>query len=253
MTTTFLAPDGFLNTEAFIELAREIDKFATSEGMKPSTIYFTPKIVPKFDKAKAKAGGDAWTKKRALVVKTKSRAPVAGSRMRMVVQLRLYKGIEDPELGFNKDIAAALKAIAQHNKTAERIIASMKKEGAKVRERAAKEFDKNIDCVINTILKVDDDVIDGVDYAVGTSMMGKTLIVKLPNGGFVSIGKSDAEKFKKARESANASDEEAAPARRPRSSAKAAPAAPVKRSRAAKEEAAPAAPTRRKPSARTPR
>ena len=47
---------------------------------------------------------------------------------------------------------------------------------------------------------------DDVDYAVGQSMMGKTLIVKLPNGGYVSIGKSDATKFENAQ--ASAEDEE---------------------------------------------
>ena len=30
-------------------------------------------------------------------------------------------------------------------------------------------------------------------------MMGKTLLVRLPNGGFISVGKADAEKFSAAK------------------------------------------------------
>ena len=209
-----LSRDGYLDTQWFTDLAREIDKFAIKEGMKPTLIYFTPKVVPKYDKTKEKAGGDTWTKKRAQEVKIKKRAPAAGSRMRMVVQLRLYKGIEDPELGFSKDIKLALKAIEQHNKLAVRTVDHIKKAGAKLRERAAKDFDKNLVCFINDILKDGDgELLDGVDYSVGQSMMGKTLIVKLPNGGYVSIGKSDATKFENAQASAE-DEEDEKPAKR---------------------------------------
>ena len=125
------------------------------------------------------------------------------------MQLRLYKGIEDPELGFSKDIKLALKAIEQHNKLAVRTVDHIKKAGAKLRERAAKDFDKNLVCFINDILKDGDgELLDGVDYSVGQSMMGKTLIVKLPNGGYVSIGKSDATKFENAQASAEEEEDE---------------------------------------------
>ena len=66
-----LSRDGYLDTQWFTDLAREIDKFAIKEGMKPTLIYFTPKVVPKYDKTKEKAGGDTWTKKRAQEVKIK--------------------------------------------------------------------------------------------------------------------------------------------------------------------------------------
>ena len=58
----------------------------------------------------------------------------------------------------------------------------------------------------------------GVDFAVGTSMMGKTLIVKLPNGGFVSVGKADAERFEKAKASEEAAAAPKKAERKPRSS-----------------------------------
>jgi DnaK suppressor protein len=37
-------------------------------------------------------------------------------------------------------------------------------------------------------------------------MMGKTVIIKLPNGGYMSVGKADKERFIKAQESEAAAD-----------------------------------------------
>lgn len=82
---------------------------------------------------------------------------------------------------------------------------------------ATKEFDKNADCMTDLLIEAG---VKGKDIAVGMSMMGKTIIVKLPNGGYVSIGKADAEKFNKAKASGDA-----APAK---------PAASTRSSRAAK-------------------
>ena len=207
-----LSKDGYLDTAWFTQLAREIDKFAAKEGLKPSTIYYSPKVIPKFDKTKEKAGGTTWTKKRAQIVKTKSRAPAAGSRVKMVVQLRLYKNIEDPEYGFHKDIRIALKAIDQHNKLAERVVGQIKKEAEKLRNRAAKEFDANIDCFIEEFLG--EDAVEGEDYAIGQSMMGKTVILRLPNGGYVSLGKSDETKFDNALASGDDDEDDEKPAKK---------------------------------------
>lgn len=85
MASKFLSRDGFLCVEEFTALAREIDKVATKEGLKPGEIHFAGKVIPKYDSAKAKAGGDAFTKKRAVPVKVRSRMPAAGSRVKMVV------------------------------------------------------------------------------------------------------------------------------------------------------------------------
>lgn len=204
-----ISKDGFIDPAWFKELAREIDKFAQKEGLKANEIYFTPKVLPVYDKSKERKDGDAFTKKRALVIKMKKRMPPAGSRTKMVITLRLYKGIDDPELGFAKDIKLALKAISQHNKLAEKETNRIKAEAKKRSQRANKEFDKNLECFIEEILKDEDgDVLDGVDYAVGQSMMGKTLIVALPNGGYVSIGKADEAKFEAAQNSESGDDED---------------------------------------------
>src|SRR5574343_761083 len=115
----FLSTDGYINVEAFVALAKEIDKVATKEQLKPTEIHFAGKVIPKYDAAKAKAGGEAFTKKRAQLIKMKTRMPQAGARMRMVVLLRDYKGLSDAHPEFDKDFDAAINAINAHNKQAE--------------------------------------------------------------------------------------------------------------------------------------
>jgi hypothetical protein len=198
MSQKFLERDGFLNVEAFVLLAKEIDKIAAKEQLKATEIHFVGKVIPKYDAAKAKAGGATFTKKRAQVVKMKTRMPQAGSRMRMVVLLRDYKGFSESHPEFNKSFDLALAAIESHNKLAEKTLASLKAAGAKKREADTKAFDENAEEMLDML---EDAGINGNDIAIGTSMMGKTIIIKLPNGGYVSIGKADAERFKKAKES----------------------------------------------------
>ena len=205
----FLSKDGLLNIEQIVLLAREIDKLALKEQLKPAEIHFSGKVIPKYDAAKAKAGGEAFEKKRSIPIKVRSRMPTTGSRVKMVALLRNYKGL-DEFTEFTADFNAAVKAIAAHNKIAERFITKNKAEGAKKRAAATKDFDKNINCFLDSILS--EDAEEGKDYVVGTSMMGKTLLLKLPNGGYVSVGKADKERFLKALESSNAADD--APAKK---------------------------------------
>jgi hypothetical protein len=228
----FISKDGFLNVEEFVLLAREIDKIATKEGLKPAEIHYAGKVIPKYDLTKAKAGGEAFTKKRAQLVKVRARMPASGSRVKMVVLLRNYKGIEE-YTEFTKDFAAAVKAIATHNKLAERVIVTNKKEGAKKRDVANAAFDKNVDAFLELM---SDAGVSEDEVAIGMSMMGKTIIVKLPNGGYVSVGKADKERFLKAKESGDAPA-----AKKPVGRAA---KAPVKTTRAAKAAPAPVKATR---------
>jgi hypothetical protein len=116
----------------------------------------------------------------------------------MMVLLRNYKGL-DQYPDYWKDYQFALKAIERHNAKAEKAIGSIKAAAAKKRDVVNAAFDKNLDCFIKDVAEELE-----LDYAVGTSMMGKTLIIKLPNGGFMSVGKADKERFLKAKESENA-------------------------------------------------
>lgn len=231
----FLDKDGLINVAAFTTFAREIDKVAVKDGLKPAELYFSKTAIPKFDAAKAAI--DLYVRKRHTPTGTKARVPPTGARVRMVVLLRNYKGFLDNDAysEFHKDFAKAQKALETHNKLAERFQEKHKAGAAKKREAANKDFDKNLDSLMD--LLIDKAGVDEKNIAIGTSMMGKTVIFKLPNGGYVSVGKADAERFKKAKESANAAEEPKAASKSGRT--KAAPAAePAKRSRSSSKAAA---------------
>ena len=209
---SYLSKDGYINTPAFIELVRDIDKLAVAEGLKPLEIHFSKKAIVRDDHpSKAKLEASAFEKKRAQPIKMRKRPPTSGSAVRMMVLLRNYKGL-DQFADYWKDYQLALKAIERHNTKAERVIASIKTVAAKKRDAANAAFDKNIDCFVNKVLPED------AEYIIGQSMMGKTVILRLPNGGYLSVGKSDKQKYDAA---VAKSQEAAAP---PKKTAKAAPA-----------------------------
>lgn len=202
MASNFLSKDGYINVPAFIELVRDIDKLAVEEQLKPGEVWFSKKAIVREDHpSAARLDAAAFEKKRAQEIKMRKRPAPSGQAVRMMVLLRSYKKLEAfPE--YYKDFQLALKAIERHNAKALKAINSLKTAAAKKRDKLNAAFDKNIDCFIADILG--DAAIEGEDYVIGTSMMGKTLLVKLPNGGFVSVGKADKERFDKALESSDA-------------------------------------------------
>lgn len=220
---SFLDRDGYINTPAFIELVRDIDKMAAAEGLKATDLYFSKKAIVRADHpSKAKLDAAAFEKKRAQPIKPRKRAPTSGSAVRMMILLRNYKGLENfPD--YWKDYQLAVKAIERHNAKAEKVIGSLKAAAVKNREKANAAFDKNIDCFINEVLA--EGAVEGEDYVVGTSMMGKTLLIKLPNKGVMSVGKADLARFNKA-----VADNEAkeAAAKKPAAKSRTAKAAPAK-------------------------
>lgn len=186
---SYLSKDGYINVEAFVELVRDIDKLAAAEGLKPMELHYTKKALVREDHpSKAKLDEAVFEKKRAQPIKLRKRPPVSGSAVRMMVLLRNYKDL-DQFADYWKDYNLALKAIERHNTKAERVIASTKATAAKKRDVANAAFDKNIDCLLNKVLPED------AEYIIGQSMMGKTVILRLPNGGYVSVGKSDKQKY----------------------------------------------------------
>lgn len=228
----FLDADGYINVAEFIALARDIDRMAVKEGLKPANLYFSKKAIVKADHPSAsRLDEEAFTKKRAQPIKEKARMPASGSRVRMMVLLRNYKGLEQYD-DFFHDYQLAVKAIERHNARADKVIERLKTTAAKKRDTLNAAFDKNLNCFIEEVLKDENgDFLAGVDAAVGTSMMGKTLIVQLPNGGYVSIGKADAERFEKAQASEAGAD--AKPAARGKAAPSRAAAKPARAGRTA--------------------
>lgn len=193
----FLAKDGYIDTPEFIKLVRDIDRLAAKEHLKPLEIYYSKRAVVRADHpSKKRLDAAAFEKKRAMPIKMRKRPPASGLAIRMQVLLTNYKGLDEYE-DYWRDYQHALKAIERHNARAEKVIEKLKAAAAKVREANNAAFEKNVNCFVK-------DVADELEleYAVGQSMMGKTVILALPNGGYVSIGKSDKEKFLKAKAAA---------------------------------------------------
>jgi len=193
---SFLSPDGYINVPSFIELVRDIDKLAVEEQLKPGEVWYSKKAIVREDHpSAARLDAAAFEKKRAQEIKMRKRPAPSGQAVRMMVLLRSYKKLETfPE--YYKDFQLALKAIERHNVKALKSITSLKTAAAKNRDKLNAAFDKNIDCFINKVLS--EDAVENEDYVIGTSMMGKTLLIKLPNGGVMSVGKADLERFNKA-------------------------------------------------------
>lgn len=215
----FLDKDGLINPTAFVAFAREIDKVAVKDGLKPAELYFVKTALPKFDAVKDKQGVELYVRKRHTPTGIKKRAPQTGARVRMVVLLRNYKDLDTEDYkDFHKDWALAMKAVVAHDKAALKFQETHKKNAAKKRDVVNKAFDKNIDSLLKLL---DEAGVDEKNVVIGQSMMGKTVLLKLPNGGYVSIGKADEERFKKAQadikaKAAAGSDADEKPARRGR-------------------------------------
>lgn len=244
----FLDRDGYLNVPAIVEVSNEMKKFYDGLGTvaKLEGIHFVKKALPKYDAAKAKSM-PLWDQKRAQVVGFKSRPPKDGARVRMVVVLRSYKPLKELnervvnkmtddeyntyEENMNRDeqfqatVEVIKAAMEQHNAKAEKFVEQLKAKRTKDKEVKNKAFDNVIDVVTDLLVAAG---LSEDDIAVGVSMMGKTLLARLPKkAGFISIGMADAERFKKAVES----DGEP-------------PVSPLAKARASKSNAAPVKTTR---------
>lgn len=242
----FLDRDGYLNVPAIVEVSNEMKKFYDGLGTvaKLEGIHFVKKALPKYDAAKAKAM-PLWDQKRAQVVGFKSRHPKDGARVRMVVVLRSYKPLKELnerlvnkmtddeyntyEENMNRDeqfqatVEVIKAAMEQHNAKAEKFVEQLKAKRTKDKEVKNKAFDNVIDVVTDLLVAAG---LSEDDIAVGVSMMGKTLLARLPKkAGFISIGMADAERFKKAVES------DGEPPVSPLAKARASKAAPAKTTR----------------------
>lgn len=197
---SFSSSDGLIDIAEIVTLAKEIDKFAAKQGLKPNMIYFSPRLIPKYDAAKAKAGGELFIRKRNKPIKTKTRMPVIGARVQMQILLRNYKGLDQTATWgekFEKPFKKAVAAIESHNKKVDAWTAKYKETALRKREKANAEFDKNIDAVSEILGKAG---VKESNIVIGSGIGGKSMVVKLPNGGYVAVGKADAERFNKAKD-----------------------------------------------------
>jgi hypothetical protein len=228
----FLAADGHVDLTAVSRLAAKIEtanKAVLKDAPKPpknaTPIYYSRKPLVKYSASLDKKGDHKYLALRAQQIKPRTRMPTAGSSVKMAILLpAALTGVDAVLL---KSIKQAETAINRHNTKAIKVTDKVKVEKTKIRDAAAKDFDANVDVVTANLIAGG---IKATNIAVGQSMFGKMVYVKLANGGVVSIGKADVTKFnaaKKAGASAVA-EEPAAPVKRTTRKPAAAPA-PVKR------------------------
>ena len=209
-TNPYLSADGQVNIAALNKLNTRIAAANKKLGgatlvrgvMKPikreSPIFYTAKPMVPYSASLDKKNDHKYKTLRGQQIKSRTKMPAEGARTRMSIVLQgTFVGIQDKAL--LAEIRKATTAIGSHNKKAEKVVGKVKVEKTKIRDAANKEFDANVDAVKAILLAGG---IKEANIVVGTSMFGKVVHVKLPNGGVVSIGKSDDTKLRAAKKSA---------------------------------------------------
>ena len=208
----FLSQDGLVDLTAFSRLETKLDKAnkalvaANEKQAKPARLkqalpmLCTRKPLIKFTASLDKKGDHKYKLARGQQIKTRTKLPAAESSIKVKVLLTFaYEGLDKALLA---EVKKAHTAAAQHNRKALKQVDGVKNEKAKIRDAQNAEFDKNVDALKEILLAGG---IKESNVVVGQSMFGKVVHVKLPNGGVVSIGKSDEAKLRAAKKSQQAS------------------------------------------------
>lgn len=198
----YLSADGLLNYDAIAKVQEKVaaalkaDKDGALKVL--STYVIARRAKPaKYSASLEKKRDHKYLLQRALKIANRKRLKPE-SLARVAVLLQIVEGLP-------KALADNLKkvesAIAQHLKKIEKVTEKVKTEKGKIRDAANKEFDANIDVLTDILLEAN---IKEPNIVVSQGMMGKTVLIKLPNGGVVSVGKSDVARFNAARKAARA-------------------------------------------------
>lgn len=171
------------------------------------------KKIEKFDSAKNNKGDLNYLAKRALPVKATRRLTDRGSIRNMALLTifpadKMTKAYgEDPFAKLRKSIKECVSAFNTHMKRADKTKESVTKEKTKIRDTNNAAYAKAIDAFKSVLEEAGFDM--DKDMIESTSMMGKTVLLRVGKGLVVSIGKSDEEKFKAAKKKAAEQDDDA--------------------------------------------
>lgn len=199
----FLKEDGFINNAAFSKLAAEIDASnkeqlaaskATGKAPKTTTQHFYTRRPLAAQSTAAKAKTDLkYQASRASIIRARSTMPKPGT---LKVVWLIHGLLEGAKPALLAKVAQAVKAIERHNKKAESLQEKIAAAKAKQRDAETSEFRENLD-LLQSLLT--DAGLKPANIVIGQTMFGLSAQVKLPNGGVVSITKSDTKKFNDAR------------------------------------------------------
>ena len=203
----YLSADGMLNPTPVAALDKKIATWAAKNPeAKVSDVYVTAKPLGKFLASKGKVSSDMakdakyWAL-RHLPVRRRAR-PVDKTKSKAITLVTVYRDMD-------KTLAAEVKkfvsAIAQHNKKADVVKTKVTGQKAQVRDQLNSEFDSNVAVLKEALLAGG---IKEVNIVESSGMFGKTVLVKLSNGGVVQIGKSELSKFNAAKKVAKVRTEQ---------------------------------------------
>lgn len=207
--SSFLDADKHLNVDRVkalnLKVTEAVKKY-NAKADKPAKalqiFIISRKAKPvKYSAASEKKGDLKYQTQRALKIGSVKRITEAGA-VRNMPLLAVY----DSEV-VGATLAAQCKqaatAINNHLKRADKTKETVGKAKAKVRDAANKAFDSSVEIMTDLLLEAG---LKEKDMVIGSSMFGKTMLVKLSDGSVVSIGKSDATKFRDAVKAARAAE-----------------------------------------------
>lgn len=194
----YLAADGFVNLDKILELQKEVAKavkvlLKEDPKLKPTQVAL--KSVSKrgtpYSAAKDKKKDLAYLAKRHMKLAVK---PRKSSSVKIMSVLEEYEGLPKALAG---KVSKAFAAINSHVKKQPKAAESVKKQRAKASAERTKVFDKSADEIIEMLGLKDANIVRA------QGMGGATLHVKLPSGNYITIGGSDATRFKAAKKTAS--------------------------------------------------
>ena len=198
----FLSPDGLLNGAAVASLQKKVDAAAKKlEAPKVLGIYYTGKPFQNYSAASDKKGDHKYLTLRGQQVRVKKSRVAPGAKPELYVKkgkvlLVDYDGLPD---ALEKQLDMFVKAANSHNTKAEKVVTKVKAEKGKIRDAANADFDAASQEVVEMMKQAG---LKDTSVVEATSMFGKSVIIKLPSGKFIQLGKSDAAKFNAAKKSA---------------------------------------------------
>ena len=207
----FLSQDGLVDLTAYARLDAKVIKAnkaleaANAKLDKPARLKLalpmlcTRKPLVKFTASLDKKGDHKYKLARGQQIKTRTKLPAAGSNVK--IKLLLTEVFEGVDKTLISEVKKAHTAASMHNRKALKQVDGVKNEKAKIRDAANAEFDTNV-AALTEILTAGG--IKPANIVVGQSMFGKVVHVKLPNGGVVTIGKSDDARLRAAKKTQQA-------------------------------------------------
>ena len=194
----FISPDGMLNVSAVTSLAKRVATAAKKlEAPKVLGVYYTGKDLQGFVESKSKKGDHKYLVLRAQQIRVRKRVP-AGVKPEQVLKkgsvlLVDYDGLT---ADLEKQLTQFHRAANSHNGKADKTAGKVKVEKGKIRDAANAEFDAAATEMTDLLTGAG---VKETNVVTATSMFGRVVIVKLPSGRYVTLGKSDATKFNAAK------------------------------------------------------